>query len=23
EMDGRPLPEKVRDATAKLFSPYL
>ncbi len=23
EMDGRPLPERVRDATAKLFSPYL
>ncbi|RNC68009.1 MAG: cardiolipin synthase [Desulfuromonadales bacterium] len=23
EMDGRPLPEKVRDSAAKLFSPYL
>ncbi|KAF0221303.1 MAG: cardiolipin [Geobacteraceae bacterium] len=23
EMDGRPLPEKLRDSTAKLFSPYL
>lgn len=23
EMDGRPLPEKLRDALAKLFSPYL
>lgn len=23
EVDGRPLPEKLRDCTAKLFSPYL
>ena len=23
EMDGRPLPEKVRDSLAKLFSPYM
>ena len=23
EADGRPLPEKLRDATARLFSPYL
>jgi cardiolipin synthase len=23
EMDGRPLPEKLRDGAAKLFSPYL
>lgn len=23
EMDGRPLPERIRDGTAKLFSPYL
>lgn len=23
EMDGRPLPERLRDCTAKLFSPYL
>ncbi|SNB47674.1 cardiolipin synthetase 2 [Geobacter sp. DSM 9736] len=23
EMDARPLPEKIRDCTAKLFSPYL
>jgi cardiolipin synthase len=23
DADGRPLPEKVRDSVAKLFSPYL
>ncbi len=23
EMDGRPLPEKIRDGVAKLFSPYM
>jgi cardiolipin synthase len=23
EIDGRPLPAKLRDATARLFSPYL